>query len=265
MTSDTIRFSCVGYENVDIPVTKIKQQDRLHVVLIPHVTVLPVVSIESRKRKTKEYLFGNDDFKGGLLLTDTIHAGGSIALLVNNKGASHFEDFAFPAYPAFVKFRILKNNWPTFRFRLRILDVDSLGMPGKDLLTQALIVESDVRRGWCEADLSRYGLILDRPFFIALEYLLTDSERDKILKETRAFKREHPGRVTIDSVMINGKQSVREHWKWPDFPGVSLAVYPIAYNADTFTCYSRSSSFAPWEKIFAIPAMQIMLMRAGKD
>jgi hypothetical protein len=99
----------------------------------------------------------------------------------------------------------------SIRFRVRINDVDAkTGTPGNDILQSSVIVESMIRKGWIEFDLSAFNLVVSRPFFVTFEQLTTTEDRAAITNGYQKFMREHPDRVKYDTVVFEGKKEVRE-------------------------------------------------------
>ncbi|MFM7858318.1 MAG: hypothetical protein ACKO96_41970, partial [Flammeovirgaceae bacterium] len=180
--------------------------------LAVRVLALDTVLIVGKKEKNKIFEMGNSDAKGGVFATDTVYAGASKAILIRNSPPTYYKDFDFPVYVEKAKLKIFRNNWPTFKYRIRFYDVDSLngGQPGKDLLNESIVVESSLRKGWMEVDLAHLKFKVDGPFFVAFEPILEDKDRLTIIEKFRDFKAKNPNKVRIDTVMVDGKPSIRE-------------------------------------------------------
>lgn len=192
-SNDTLLFSALGFARRAIPIQFIRHQERLTVSLLEKPTVLNSVVIHEKRQRNKTFELGNSSFKGGVIVTDTTYAGRSISLLIENKQPYFQNDLKFPVYLEKARLRIFKNNLESIKFRLRINDVDSLtGKPGNDLLSHSVIVESTIRKGWLEFDLSPLNYQVSKPFFLTFEQILDLKDRTTIAQGYRDFISEHP-------------------------------------------------------------------------
>ncbi len=208
-------------------------------------------SLLLQKKKNKFFELGNRKVSGGVLETDTTYAGSSMALLIENNNPVR-KDFSFPVYLQKVRVRIYRNNLPSFKLRIRLYSVDSLTRtPGTDLLNQSLVVESTMKNGWLEFDLSPLKYLVTKPFFVAIERILTTSDRAKILSAYQEFIRKYPSRLKTDTIIVDGKKQVRRRLGWSgiDLPGTFIGVSNNKSVQKNLSSYSRITSFAPWEKM----------------
>lgn len=61
------------------------------------------------------------------------------------------------------------------------------GEPGIDLLEESIVVESSMRNGWLEFDLSPFQHVVYKPFYITFEQILEREDRIKIAEGYRDF------------------------------------------------------------------------------
>jgi hypothetical protein len=258
LKNDTLIFSALGYEKRILPVADLSPSKEHVLYLIEKAIELQAVTVTGRKEKAKTFELGNRYFRGGFLLADSVYAGASMALLIRNAYPSFHEDLVYPVYLKSARVRIFKSNVQSFRFRVRLYEKDSLtGKPGKDFLHQSVIMESDMRKGWLEFDLSKLNLKIEKDFFIAFEWILDDRDRLGVIKAFHDFRKQYPHRITRDSVLLDGQKVVDEHLNWQDFPGTALSVSPIQFSRDNYICYTQENSFGEWKRCNAILTVRV--------
>jgi hypothetical protein len=259
--NDTVSFSALGFEIKKVPIQALLNKNKV-VYLSVKVILLKEVLVHETKVRNKTFELGNEDFNGGIITTDTTHAGRSNSLLIENKGLLHHEDLEFPLYITKARLRILKNNLKSFKVRLRLNAVDSIsGSPGNDLLQKSIVVESSMKNGWLEFDLSQLNIIVSRPFFITFEQILTKSDRTAITDAYREFVNKNPNRVKHDTTVWNGKKEVRHTLSKNalDLPGVFVALATSQYAKEHFNCYVRETSFGEWKRVQGILTATVTL------
>lgn len=121
-TQDSLTFSAIGYGSKKVAIGDFSVSNDTIVFLNEKVTLLKEVLIEGSREKRKIYEIGNRSFNGGVLEPDTIYAGRSIALLIDK---TKQENLQFPLYIEKASLRILRNNLPSFKFRVRLNAVDA--------------------------------------------------------------------------------------------------------------------------------------------
>ncbi len=255
---DTLRFSAIGYGKRSIPIQSILEKDVV-VYLKEHVTQLNEVTITSKKEKNKTFELGNRKSRGGTLETDTIYAGSATALLIENKNPVQ-KSFSFPVYLQSASIRIFRNNLSSFKMRVRLYSVDSLTKcPDADLLNKSVVVESTMRNGWLTFDLSEFQYLIQKPFFIAFEQILTKTDRDRVAKGYQDFIKKHPDRLRVDTVVFEGKKQVRQRLGMSgiDLPGTFIGIAPGESASKLYSCFTRNTSFDKWEKVRGILAATV--------
>lgn len=144
---DTLNFSSLGFGEKRIAVAFFSSNKSSTIYLAEKSKVLTRVVVDA-KAKRQTFGLGNKLVRGATLEADTTHAGRAMALLIDNwdsklKGAN-----PFPAYVEKAQLRIFRNNLKSFKFRVRINNVDSsTGGPGEELLGESVVVESSIRKG----------------------------------------------------------------------------------------------------------------------
>jgi CubicO group peptidase (beta-lactamase class C family) len=259
---DTLIFSALGFTKKAIPVQFISQQEKLTVFLFEKTTLLKTVVISEKRQRNKTFELGNSLFKGGVIVTDTTYAGRSVSLLIENKQPYFQKDLTFPVYLEKARLRIFKNNLKSLKFRLRINDVDShTDKPANDLLSQSIIVESTMRNGWLEFDLSHLNFQVSNPFFVTFEQILDLQDRTLIADGYKNLISKHPEKVKFDTVEIDGKKEVRKILKGigMDLPGTFIAIAVSKTASDYYTSYVRETSFGEWKKVRGIVTATVSL------
>jgi hypothetical protein len=244
--SDSLLFSALGYERKYLAVAEASESNV--VTLAEHVIYLNEVEVNTNRESNKYFEFGNSRSRGGVLETDTISAGAALAIMINEKANPAF---SFPVYLNRAQIRIFRNNLPSFKIRVRFYEVDSVtSQPGKDLLQQSIVLESEMRNGWLEFDLSKLNFAVRGPFFMAFERIVTKEDRELIARSYQKFIKENPKKLAIDTVIVEGKKEVRQTLKGAgiDLPGTFIAISVTAKDQEKFVCYSRDTSFDAWKK-----------------
>lgn len=262
LSSDTLTFSAIGFEKKALPLSSLNRQENLSIYLDERVIHLKTITVHKKREKNKTFELGNSTFKGGVLETDTTYAGGSTALLIENKEPNFHKDLIFPVYLEKASLRILRNNLPSFKFRIRLQEVDSLtGQPAEDMLNESIIVESTKRNGWLEFDLSHLNFQIYQPFFVTFEQILDLNDRTAIADGYRKFIEENPKKLKIDTVLFEGKKEVRQilTGNGIDLPGTFIAINSDKSAPDVYTCYVRETSLGEWKKVRGIVTATVLL------
>ena len=161
--NDTLRISMVGYEPKEIYLNDIfkKQKQVLNIQLQEKTNELKEIVIVDKKLTTK--VLGNktdSKFFGGKFASGDL--GSEIAIRIKIKDA--------PTYLDAFRFNISYNTGDTARFRVNIYDVKS-GLPDKNILGDNIILSINGQSGKIEVDLSKYNVVVNDDFFIALEWI----------------------------------------------------------------------------------------------
>lgn len=260
LSSDTLIFSTLGFAKRMIPLKLLEQDKDLIIYLIEKITLLNQITVTASKQKNKTFELGNRSFNGGVYEPDTTYAGRCIALLIENKDSNIQKGLVFPAYLGKVNLRIFRNNLKTFKFRIRLNDVDSLtGQPNEDLLQQSIIVESSMKNGWLNFDLSHLNYQITNPFFVTFEQILDINDRTIIADGYRDFMKKHPERLKNDTVEFEGKKVVHQKIMRGgiDLPGTFIGISSTKTNL--FSCFERENSWGNWKKVHGIVCAYVIL------
>ncbi len=248
--NDSLTFSALGFEPRHIPIHSLQDGATVDILLNQKTVILKEVTVYSKKEKIQEFDLGNRYFKGGLNMSsaEDATAGASVALLIQNKYPSFYDDLIYPVLLKDAKVRIADNTTGPFKIRVRLYDVDSLtGSPGNDLLNESIVLESSIKKGWLPFDLSRLNLRMSGPFFIAFEWILEEDERSELKEIYREFERSYPDRVRMDTTIVEGKKLAASHYI-NFLPGTSFGVSLLPYSLSNYQCYSRTNSLAEWKR-----------------
>lgn len=161
LAGEKVRVSMVGYRAKLFPVSGFEKQTAISLAQV--ATVLNEVSVTAKKTKIKT--IGNDtrttNVSGGFTKNNL---GAEIAIKLNIKHPqTHIRKFMVNVN------RNTLNKAPIFR--LNIYNMDEKGMPNQNILTQNIILEPKNLTGLIEADLSSYGIVVDKDVFIAIEWI----------------------------------------------------------------------------------------------
>jgi hypothetical protein len=255
---DSVLFSALGYVSKSYAVADALQKS-LVVSLADHIIYLDDVEVNTKRESNKYFEFGNSHSRGGVLETDTLTAGAALAVLINENTNP---DFSFPVYLNKAQIRIFRNNLPSFKMRVRFYEVDTVtNQPGNDLLQQSIVMESEMRNGWLEFDLSKLNFIVRGPFFMGFERIITKEDRELIASSYQKFIKENPKKLVADTVLVDGKKEVRQMIKGGgiDLPGTFIAISTTVKDQEKFVCYTRDTSFDPWKRSHGILTATVTL------
>ncbi|MBN7803120.1 carboxypeptidase-like regulatory domain-containing protein [Algoriphagus aestuariicola] len=247
-TGDTLTFSALGYKLKSIPVSALSES--IDILLFQNETLLQEVTVRAKKDKVKEWELGNRYEKGGLNMSSGVdaNAGASVALLIENKYPSYHEELRYPVFLESAKLKISDNTTGPFKIRVRLYEVDSLtGAPGVEFLDRSIILESDIKKGWIDFDISQYNIQVPGPFFLAFEWIMEESERNQLKEIYRNFEQQYPERVVMDSTLVDGKIIPALHYIH-FLPGTAFGVSLLPFSLEHYTCYSRYNSLGKWER-----------------
>jgi hypothetical protein len=102
-----------------------------------------------------------------------------------------------------VHVKIAQNTYGKIKLRINVYETQG-SLPGKRLNTVPIYVETDIRKGICEFDVSEYNLRVDHDCFISIEYIEKMGDSGLYF----AFSYDHyPSywRLTSDSPWVKGE------------------------------------------------------------
>ena len=258
--SKEILFSAIGFEQQPIPITSFSKKKETIISLKEKITTLDevIVMTPSKERKRKSEWLGNKKrhlMVQGVMRSDSTSAGGAMALLIDTK--EHLD------YIQKAALFITRNTRPDFKIRIRFLHVNTANnnIPGEDLFDESIVIQSSIKRGWLDFDLSQYRYrIAEDSFFLMFEWILEDKDRIEMYQTSKEYEEQHPDRLKRDSIIIEGKTLATKHFS-------SSAPIPIIAFGDTRTksdlrkhkCYGRDNSFGEWKRATGIISAKIMM------
>lgn len=243
--NDSIIFSALGYGKKFIPVSAFAAKTDSTIYLMETPSFLNEVVVTGKRWARKVYRRGHRTFEGGALYLDTVSAGSAMALLIRNKNAFRGIQYEYPVYLENAQVRIVNNTFSEFKVRVRLLDKDSVGVPGKDLLNQSVVIRSAIHNGWLNVDLSPYKIMVKRDFYIVFEWILDANDRHYLYTQYQDYIKKYPNRITIDYSLIDSKRVPFVNFKsvnWGTSFGIDVS--PGALKQEV--CYLRWNSFGTW-------------------
>ncbi|GAA0893025.1 hypothetical protein GCM10009122_27040 [Fulvivirga kasyanovii] len=248
-------FSSIGFTRKSIPVVTIKADRELSVLLEEKVVTLNAVTISAQKEKKKSRQFGNGKslLLSGQLYSDTLSAGSAMALFIDKK------DYPDLTYIQKVSLYIAKNKFPSFKVRLRFLNIDHETLkPGADILHEQVIETSDLKKGWLDFTLPHNLEIREQSFYIMCEWILDSKDRQYIADKYAEYMELYPDRVSYDTVLVQGEKLV--------IPKVSMVVAGTVFGTthskadlEENSCFYRTNSFGEWKRSAGVLSVKLEL------
>lgn len=160
---DTLRFSMVGYEPIVIYLKDVYERKQLvlNIRMRERADELGEIIISDKKLTTK--ILGNKTnsrFFGGKFASGDLGSEIVIRIRVNDT----------PTYLDTFSFNISYNQGDTATYRVNIYE-NRGGLPGKNILTENIMVKIVGETGKIDVDLSKYNAIVTDDFFIGLEWV----------------------------------------------------------------------------------------------
>lgn len=241
LTNYQITFSMIGYDTKKVNISQLVNSGSKVVFLHEKVTELESVVITGDKTgRLKRKILGNTQFNTGTMRLDEATNGGSMALLIS------YKDVPYTIYGA--KLWITYNSLPSFKVRVRVMSVDSLtGAPGTDLLSESVVLESDIEKGWLDFNLVRNNIkIQNQDFYLVFEWIMDHADRRALLDQVTKHLSDKPEAMTEDQISV-GKETVKEQVIKDYNNGVWFGslLHPVMGNQ--FTCYYRLNMFDDWK------------------
>lgn len=258
LSHDTLIFTSLGYCKKKLSVYSHKPTQDLSIYLDELAIMLKPIVIIAKRSKGKLFELGNSRFFTGTYEPDTTYAGRAVALLIDNR--SFKKGLTFPILVKKASLFIYKNNFETFKFRIRINKYDSLtGKPGEDLIDKNIIVESSVKGGWLDFDLANLYFKATSPFFVTFEQLIDRDDRATVALGFRDITRLHPNWIQRDTLVFNGKKHVIQKFtkEGLEIPGTFIGVTNSKSDLNKYSCFIRQTSLAEWVKVPIVIAATI--------
>ena len=162
-SSDTLRFSAIGYQSVDVVLLH-EPELPPSIYLKPITLTLPTVVVNPKKFKRPKVLGHRNNSAKMIFYFQSNRLGTELCNRIEVKKGSYYLKKAH--------FNIAQNKFGPLFFRVHVYE-NAAGKPGKNLLPKELIVSSELKSGTLSVDLAPYNLVLDTDFFIGLEWVKT--------------------------------------------------------------------------------------------
>jgi len=248
-------FSSIGFTKKKVSIQKLRKSEYLNIVLDENIIELNTVSISAKRVKKEKVKLGNGKslLLSGQLYMDTATAGSAMALLIDKK---NYPDLT---YIKNVSLYIAKNKFPTFKIRLRFLEVDSLNgnIPGKDIIQEQIITTSTITKGWLAMELPKSYRIENPSFYIMFEWILEQRDRQLIADRYNEYFEKYPDRVSYDTVIVDGERIASSPKISVVLAGTIFGTTNSKSSLEKYQCYYRTNSFGAWKKSTGVLSAKI--------
>jgi CubicO group peptidase (beta-lactamase class C family) len=254
-TKDVL-FSAIGFEQQSIPIAKLINGEENIIRLKEKITALDEVLISGSSKKYKDKWLGNRKrhlMVQGLMLADSVSAGGAMALLIEKKDFNYVQKTAL---------FITRNTRPEFKVRLRFLSVDKANnKPGEDLFDESIVIQSNIKRGWLDFDLTKYSYRIPQDsFFLMLEWIIEDEDRIEMFMTTKKYEEQNPDRIKRDSVSVDGETiATKTISSYAPIPVIAFGTTKTKSDLRKHKCYLRDNSFAEWRRSASIVSAKVLM------
>ena len=175
---------------------------------------------------------------------DVSYNGGAMALLIEHDN--------YPYRLLSARLRLRHNTLPSFKVRVRVLEVGSDERPGKDLLKESVVLTSSIKKGWLTFDLSNQNLwVNDSRFFLAFEWIIDQESRQELQNQLLAHLQEDASRLSENVINVGGEE-IRERTISDYKNGVWFGSLLHPVFSKNYKCYYRINGFNPWQPSAAI-------------
>jgi len=248
LNNDTLTFISLGFVAKIIPVNILNSNENYTIILNEKATILKPVLITA-KVTDKLTEVGNRVCHNGNYQPDTTYAGRSVALLIDIKNLP--DPSSHPVFLSKANLYIFKNNFSSFKFRVRLNKYDSLtGKPGTDLIENSIIAKSSIITGWLKFDLSKLNFQISGPFFVTFEQLLDLKDRKKIAKGFHRIMYAHPDWFETEIINFEGENLFNLVLKKDDtdLPGTFIGTSATNQEIEKHSSFVRETSLGEWHK-----------------
>ncbi|HSM49674.1 MAG TPA: carboxypeptidase-like regulatory domain-containing protein [Draconibacterium sp.] len=161
LESDTIEFSCLGYEREKITIAEYLNSGNHKVLLKEKPVTIGEVKVIPKKYTTS--VLGVTDKKSEHLQYANVFGANKGNFIYNNKSK--------PGWIKSVSYFIHPDGNPTTPFRVRIYAKANNKKPGNDLLLENVVVSAK-KPGWCEVDISQFNVLFPTEgAFVMMEWI----------------------------------------------------------------------------------------------
>jgi len=256
-----VLFSAIGFEEQSISIAMLINDEDNIIRLKEKITTLDEVLITGSSKKYKDEWLGNKKrhlMVQGMMLSDSASAGGAMALLIDKN-----KDFNYVQKATLF---ITRNTRPEFKVRLRFLNVDKTNnnMPGEDLFDESIVIQSSIKRGWLDFDLTEYNYRIQQDsFFLMFEWIIEDEDRVEMYSVFKKYEEQNPDRIKKDSVSVDGESIATKTFSSnASLPVIAFGTTKTKSDLRKHKCYLRDNSFAEWRKSASIVSAKVLMSTA---
>ncbi len=253
---EVLYVSAPGMATRRVPMYELRDSVLL---LDPLVITLPEIQVEGAGKPFRGS-FRQGWMKGrhGVLPVDESEGGGALAVLM-----------ALPSGRREVLLdevwvRILYSSEQSYSFRLRCMQVDSMGLPGADLVHRNVLLKGSRRIGWEKFSLEGEHIRIESDsFFLVLEWMQERAERERTRNSLASWDRwkkaqfiagnpkvEQYGTPLESGLQLRYNGDMRD---WPGFEDMDALTAIIVDDVPrlqtrNLRTYTRDHSYAKWKK-----------------
>ncbi|HEX4959099.1 MAG TPA: carboxypeptidase-like regulatory domain-containing protein [Lacibacter sp.] len=203
LINDTLTFSCIGFEELNLPVQQIIKEKTSVFYLKEKMLGLKEIIISTRKpeikkigtKSTNPLLWGDATSKDG---KDIVEMGRFIEI----KKASEIQKLN-------IYLKGISNNSATFRINFYAVKDE---MPGERIIEKNILCKKDLSKGWLEIDLTEYNLFFEQDFVVAIEFLPE--------KDSKGYSFSYGGQMGGSTFTRTSSLGT-----WKKLKGASLSMY----------------------------------------
>lgn len=174
--TDSLKISAIGYMSKSYSMVKAKEFSNEKIYLGQASVQLGEITVKPTKTITK--ILGNKNYNTNIQCSfqgvDKNYKGVEASIKANNKKGRLI-------WLEKLNFFIIKNELEdSATFRLNLYKEDKDGLPGENILRKPIVFRSKVKNGIVEVNLKKYNINTDNDFFISLECLSEQMDKDKL-------------------------------------------------------------------------------------
>ncbi|MEM9885510.1 MAG: carboxypeptidase-like regulatory domain-containing protein [Bacteroidota bacterium] len=209
-SAQIIRFSHLGYEDLDLNLNNTNVEDTLFVQLLATSIELPIVEVNSAIKKSHQMGYEKSETRRNVYFAIGNQPNQNLGASIGKKFKVKEGIFQLDTLAFFIR----HNNFDTVRFRINIQTVEN-GQPADFLHEEEIIKEVVAQQtGFIEVGLEEYDLLLNQNFVLSIEWIYS-SQNGKYLQLPIALPV-----LGATHYYRYGSQN-----KWKIFRGMSSTIY----------------------------------------
>jgi predicted alpha/beta superfamily hydrolase len=175
--NDTLTFSMVGYNGLNIPIKKILSDNQKSFQLKSRITELNTVQVSAKKLVEKKFGIKKEGalihFLDGSTNQNDIF---EIAQLIKLDST--------PTKITSVNLHINDTRKDSGIFRINFYDYEG-NRPTKRIVEKSILQTKEIKEGWLKFDLTKYNIYLKGNFIVAIEFFPTGKKNNPIYYEVK--------------------------------------------------------------------------------